>query len=251
MRLTGKAYQRVRMPTVIGRTVSHYPVISRLGARGTGTVWPSHWSGPGKRIHCRVRLVAVALSVAFGSISAACAARSSANGPEASAAMYSFRRMPDGKEWTTENLNVDADRSYCYEDREANCRRYGRLYTWASAQEACRSLGDGWRLPTDDEWRQLGKRHGGLREESGDSGKAAYTALMAGGSSGFNAVLGGGRVSDAELYARLEAHGFYWTASESGATSAWFYNFGKGGASLNRHRNGNKQMAISVRCVRE
>ena len=29
------------------------------------------------------------------------------------------------------------------------------------------------------------------------------------------------------------------------ATSAWLYNFGKGGLSLNRHRDGNKQMAIS------
>ena len=53
-----------------------------------------------------------------------------------------------------------------------------------------------------------------------------------------------------EQYARLEAHGFYWRASESGAASAWFCNFGKDGLSLNCHRDGNKQMAISVRCVR-
>lgn len=85
----------------------------------------------------------------------------------------------------------------------------------------------------------------------GVSGKAAYSALLTGGTSGFNAVLGGGRVSDAEQFARLEAHGFYWTASTSGATSAWLYNFGKGGLSLNRHRDGNKEMALSVRCVRE
>jgi hypothetical protein len=61
--------------------------------------------------------------------------------------------------------------------------------------------------------------------------------------------LGGSRDSDDAQYARLEAHGFYWTAKESGATSAWFNNFGKGGLSLNRHRNGDKQMALSVRCV--
>jgi len=205
----------------------------------------------GKTMHIRVRVVAVALSIAVGPVSAACFARSSAKDQEASAAMYSFKRMPDGKEWTTENLNVDTDGSLCYEDAELNCGRYGRLYTWDSAQRGCQSLGDGWRLPTNDEWRQLAKHHGGLREESDDSGKAAYTALLTGGRSGFNAVLGGGRVSDDEQYARLEAHGFYWTASESGPTSAWFYNFGKGGLSLNRHRDGNKQMALSVRCVRE
>ena len=36
-------------------------------------------------------------------------------------------------------------------------------------------------------------------------------------------------------YARLGAQGFYWTASESDPVSAWLYNFGQGGLSLNRH----------------
>ena len=206
---------------------------------------------PGKTMHIPVRIVAVALSVALGSLSAACFARRSANDQEAPGGRSSFKRLPDGKAWTTENLNVAADGSYCYDDAEPNCRKYGRLYTWESAQRACQSLGGGWRLPTDDEWRQLAAHHGGLREESADRGHAAYTALMTGGSSGFNAVLGGNRGSEDAQYARLEAHGLYWSASESGPTSAWFYNFGKGGSSVNRHRNGDKRMAISVRCVRE
>jgi hypothetical protein len=45
----------------------------------------------------------------------------------------------------------------------------------------------------------------------GDGGKAAYKALLIGGGSGFNALLGGGR-GEGGQYARLEAHGFYWTA---------------------------------------
>jgi uncharacterized protein (TIGR02145 family) len=197
------------------------------------------------------RVVTVALSIAFGSLSAACVDRGSAGPQETSGTAYPFKRMPDGKEWTTKNLNVGTDGSYCYADAEATCRRYGRLYTWNSAQRGCQSLGDGWRLPTDDEWRQLAKQYGGLREESDDNGKAAYTALITGGSAGFDALLGGGRVSDEEQYARLEAHGLYWTASESSATTAWLYNFGKGGQGLSRHRNGRKQMALSVRCVRD
>jgi hypothetical protein len=63
-------------------------------------------------------------------------------------------------------------------------------------------------------------------------------------------VLGGG-ISDDGQHARLEAHGFYWTASESDPGRALFYNFGRGGLSLNRQTSGNKQMALSVRCVRE
>jgi len=159
--------------------------------------------------------------------------------------------MADGKEWTTSNLNVDSGSSYCYADAEANCRRYGRLYTWASAQRGCQSLGDGWRLPTDVEWRQLANHYGGVREDSQDDGKAAYAALLTGGRSGFNALLGGDRNADNHEYARLEAHGFYWTASETNATSALFYNFGKGGLALNRQTEGNKEMAASVRCVRD
>ncbi|MGA2741381.1 MAG: FISUMP domain-containing protein [Bryobacteraceae bacterium] len=158
--------------------------------------------------------------------------------------------MADGKQWTTNNLDVKNVPSYCYDDAEINCLRYGRLYTWESAQRGCRSLGDGWRLPTNDEWRQLAKPYGGVREDSDDSGKAAYKTLLTGGNSGFNALLGGGRSDDGQ-YARLEAHGFYWTASESDPASAWFYNFGKGGLSLNRHNNGEKRRAFSVRCVRE
>ena len=103
------------------------------------------------------------------------------------------RRMADGKVWTTRNSDVDVSPSYCYDDAEANCRRYGRLYTWESAQRACRALGDGWRLPTNDEWRGLATAYGGLREETADKGRAAYDALIAGGRSGFEAVFGGGR----------------------------------------------------------
>jgi uncharacterized protein (TIGR02145 family) len=157
--------------------------------------------------------------------------------------------MADGKEWTTTNLNVNMSPSYCYEDAELNCRRYGRLYTWESARRGCQSLGDGWRLPTDDEWREMAKRYGGVIDDSADKGRAAFTALMSGGTSGFNAVLAGTRING--QYERLEAHGVYWTASESDPARAPFYNFGKGGQALNRHLQGDKQMAFSARCIRD
>jgi uncharacterized protein (TIGR02145 family) len=195
----------------------------------------------------RIHLVAIALSVAFASVGAS-SQRSSAKEQNVSGTISS-RRMADGKEWTTTNLNVNASPSYCYDDAEPNCRRYGRLYTWASAQRVCQSLGDGWRLPTDDEWRQLAKRYGGVSDDSSDKGKAAFMALRSGGMSGFNAVLGGNRSNG--QYARLEAHGLYWTASDNDPRTAPFYNFGQGGEALHRQPQGEKQMAISVRCVRE
>jgi hypothetical protein len=106
-----------------------------------------------------IRVVAIAVTLACGS---------------AALGDVLSTRMPDGKQWTMENLNVKAVASYCYEDAEQNCQRYGRLYTWESAQKGCQSIG-----------------------------------------------------------------------------RAWFYNFGRGGPSVNRQREGDKQMAISVRCVKE
>jgi uncharacterized protein (TIGR02145 family) len=197
----------------------------------------------------RVCVVSIALSIAFGSVIASLE-RFSAQNRRASVTTDFSKRLADGKQWTTHNLDVNTMPSFCYEDAELNCRRYGRLYTWESARRGCQSLGDGWRLPTDDEWRRMAKHYGGVSEDSDDRGKAAYRALLAGGSSGFNSFLGGGR-SDNGQYARLEAHGFYWTASESDPASGWFYNFGRGGQALHRQSGGEKQGAFSVRCIRE
>ena len=146
----------------------------------------------------RISAVAIALSIAFGFVGGAGSTQRSAKDQNLSGTIASSKRMADGKEWTTANLNVATSSSYCYDDAEPNCRRYGRLYTWESAQRGCQSLGDGWRLPTDDEWRQLATHYGGLGNDSPDKGRAAYTALLSGGTSGFNAVLGGNRSIDGQ-----------------------------------------------------
>lgn len=196
-----------------------------------------------------IRVAVLALSIAVLFVGGSCATNRSLRSLSASESINSSKRMLDGKQWTTDNLNLDIAESYCYAGAELNCRRYGRLYSWQSAQRGCQSLGGGWRLPTNDDWRQLAKHYGGIRDESADTGKAAYKALSMGGSSGFNALLGGGRAPDGTQYSRLDAHGFYWTASETGPATAWFYNFGKGQLSLGRHNDGEKQRAFSVRCI--
>lgn len=196
----------------------------------------------------RLHLVGVTLTtLVLGSAVSACFADSSANIPQTFSGISS-KQMADGKRWTSDNLNVRIGHSYCYDDAEPNCAKYGRLYTWQSAQEGCHSLGNEWRLPSAAEWQQLAKQYGGISDDSEDGGKGAYAALSIGGRSGFDARLGGGRNPDGQ-YARLEAHGFYWTASESSPATAWFYNFGKGGLALHRQREGEKPMALSVRCV--
>jgi len=148
--------------------------------------------------------------------------------------------MSDKKFWMSSNLNLNIPGSSCYENDEANCKVYGRLYTWQSAAEACAQLGKGWRLPSSDEWWRLANSYG----------KEAYKALIAGGSANFNVVFGGGRESNNGAFLRKGAHGFYWTSSEINATSAWFYNLGTGGQMVTRH-DGEKDRAFSVRCIRD
>ena len=54
--------------------------------------------------------------------------------------------------WMAENLNLKTPGSWCYRNKQSNCKNYGRLYTWKAAMENCP---DGWHLPSDDEWGEL------------------------------------------------------------------------------------------------
>jgi len=51
-----------------------------------------------------------------------------------------------------ENLNYEASGSKCYDNKPANCDKYGRLYNWNTAKTACPS---GWHLPASYEWDVL------------------------------------------------------------------------------------------------
>jgi uncharacterized protein (TIGR02145 family) len=54
--------------------------------------------------------------------------------------------------WLAENLNYAADGSVCYDNKDANCSRYGRLYNFSTAKDACPA---GYHLPNQDEWVTL------------------------------------------------------------------------------------------------
>lgn len=193
--------------------------------------------------------IAILLLVIFSIGLGACSVSRSQTVRDKDGKSYGVMKMPDGKEWTTTNISIDLPGSFCYDGLQSNCDRYGRLYTWKMAMEVCGELGDGWRLPTQDEWKTLAKQFGGAFGDSNDDGKAAFMALMNGGSSQFNAVLGGGS-DPAGGYKRIDAHGFYWTATETNDSTAWFGNFGKGRPALFIQNDGEKIRGFAVRCVK-
>ncbi len=162
---------------------------------------------------------------------------------------YTTKVLKDNRRWMRQNLNLKVDNSWCYKDNPANCARYGRLYTWEAAKQACAELGDDWRLPTDEEWREMTKQYGGSDDDASDGGKAAYRALLVGGSSGFAAQLGGWRHPDKGFY-NYGGGGLYWSSSSEGSTNAWGYYFYSDHAKLYRleidHNDGR-----SVRCIQK
>jgi len=62
--------------------------------------------------------------------------------------------------WMAQNLNYETDKSWCYDNSDSNCQKYGRLYEWDVAMEACPM---GWRLPDCADWSDLVMAVGGGR----------------------------------------------------------------------------------------
>jgi uncharacterized protein (TIGR02145 family) len=154
----------------------------------------------------------------------------------------------NGLTWMAENLNYDVgDGSWCYDNDASNCREHGRLYNWEAAKKACRAVG--WRLPSDQEWREMAKQFGGANDDASDGGKAAYKALIEGGKSGFAAQLGGYRSSNG-VFIVLGAWGCYWSATQRDADRAWYYLFYRDVGRLSRVYY-NKSVGRSCRCVQD
>jgi uncharacterized protein (TIGR02145 family) len=150
------------------------------------------------------------------------------------------------------NLNYATGNSWCYDDNEANCSVYGRLYDWYTALDACPS---GWHLPSDDEWDVLIYYLGGY-EVAGGAMKETGTAHWlepnpASNSSGFSALPGGGRETDGEY--NMLGNGAFLTSSTPHADSlqwAWQRTIGYNYELIGRFAF-YKAGGQSVRCVKD
>ena len=64
-------------------------------------------------------------------------------------------------------------------DFEEDLNEYGNLYTYKGAVEACEALGDGWRLPTDEDWKSLEMALGmSVGETSKEGWRGNHTATL-------------------------------------------------------------------------
>ena len=151
--------------------------------------------------------------------------------------------------WMAENIDVETENSYCYNDSVENCSKYGRLYTWEAALTVCP---EGWHLPDTTEWDALERRvrYNEIRSTSGweesnyGIGNDAY---------GFTALPAGMRVpagynGNQVYYSDLNYRTNFWTSTEFDkkvGTITVKYNGAYGLELLD------KRLAVSVRCVQD
>jgi uncharacterized protein (TIGR02145 family) len=132
--------------------------------------------------------------------------------------------------WMAENLNFKitdtyTEKSWCYDNAEFNCDKYGRLYTWEAALIACPA---GWQLPTYDEWETLSKYAGGARE-AGAKLRAAEPEWDGTDEYGFTALPAGERFNNAFNGVGLIAR--WWTSRTTGGDG--IFADGRGTCSAN------------------
>ena len=157
--------------------------------------------------------------------------------------------------WMAANLNFETAGSFCPEGDSRNCKRLGRLYSWAEASSVCP---EGWRLPTKADFEKLIAEmlKGGVASSKGDVGaalKAKDGWFKKGNGSdvlGFKALPAGYRGADGK-FDGIGGYAYFWSATEDdefpeSLAYYLFLSFSSDVASLNAFAKADYR---SVRCI--
>lgn len=115
--------------------------------------------------------------------------------------------------WFTSNLKIKTDSSWAFQQSHNTPDRFGRLYVWNQAINACP---DGWHLPSQKEWETLAKHYSDAQNLENNGDQNIYYALHEGGESRLNLSLSGFYNSATERVVGLGKHGSYWTSDKFG-----------------------------------
>ncbi|MES2589599.1 MAG: FISUMP domain-containing protein [Bacteroidota bacterium] len=115
--------------------------------------------------------------------------------------------------WMGENLNfITPKESWCYGNDSLNGEKFGRLYTFESAKNACPS---GWHLPIESDWQNISNSYG-FREIAGKHMKEVGVNNWrapnsdATNKSGFTALPGGAYFVDENKFVNIGYVSFFW-----------------------------------------
>ena len=139
--------------------------------------------------------------------------------------------------WFAENIRYKVDGSYCYKDTDAYCEKFGRLYNYKAANEACP---EGWHVPTITEWRHLFNFFGGQREAGKHLVEDAASDMH---------MLYGGFAEPGHLFKGIALSGNWWDNELKGNNSAGVITMIKNSKVISHEVIGN-QHKLSCRCVK-
>jgi uncharacterized protein (TIGR02145 family) len=142
--------------------------------------------------------------------------------------------------WFAENLNEMPrfGNSWCYGNYdEESCKKYGRLYDWVGANNACPS---GWRLPSKEDYDGLLEY--AKKEYEGSEG----TVLK--DEKGWNAIFGGVKYEDMG-FGLLDEQAFWWSSTEADISNARYRQIKKDSKEFNSGYD-KKTKGYSVRCIK-
>lgn len=150
--------------------------------------------------------------------------------------------------WMIENLAYNAN-SDCWAFNNDELNKYGYLYKWETAKEACPS---GWHLPSKEEWEILinylgGRKIAGCKLKSINGWKSPNTG--ANNSSGFSALPGGFCVYNEDRFSSQSYYGIWWSITEIDSTYAWTFDLDYNDPGANMH-DYPKDAGFSVRCIK-
>jgi len=163
-----------------------------------------------------------------------------------------YRTVKIGNQtWMTKNINFKTDNSKCYDNRESNCERYGKLYNWKEAKKACPV---GWHLPSKDELEALIAYAGGeitagakLKAKSNWNTEDSY--MQSTDEFGFSAMPSGNGNSDGS-FSNAGDFGYLWSSTEIDSTLAYSRSMGHYFNAVVR-LNLYKTYLYSVRCLKD
>ena len=140
----------------------------------------------------------------------------------------------DSLEWMNSNLNFKlTEFSWCHENDKSNCKKYGRLYNWLGAQQACPGLGSGWRLPTSHELETMVPIVKQNLEDQEVSG------------------LLGGEANPPNDFLYLGEIGILWSGNKNTAGFVWILYIDGRSNNVDVVDIGSETYAYSCRCVRK
>lgn len=163
--------------------------------------------------------------------------------------------------WMAQNLEYRTKTgTRAWGDDMGNVKKYGYLYDWAAAREACPK---GWRLPSDADWKMLELHLGMAPDEFEKNRKRAeglglklksatgwYENGNGNNGSGFNALPGGACLFYDNSYHFLGELAYFWTSTAEGNQDAYARVFRYDETYAERSLFA-KSNSLSVRCVKD